>query len=182
MNGAFRVGKSIYFRSLSVSDIENRYYEWFNDHETTTGNSHGVFPETKEKTIQFFNSLSTNKNIIHFAVCDIKTDEHIGCCSLQKIDWISRSAEMARIIGNKKYRRKGIGTEIGRILADYGFNVLNLNKIWAGNISFNIGAIKSNEKLGFVKEGVLREAIFKNGDYHDIVISSLLKKEYQKDQ
>ena len=178
MNDSFRVGESVYFRSLSASDIENRYYEWFNDEVTSKNNSHSIFPETKEDATQFHKELKDNNSMVHFAIIDIETDMHIGCCSLQCIDWISRSAEMARIIGKKDFRGKGIGTEVGKMLLEYGFNTLNLNKIWVGNVATNEAAIGSKNKLGFTVDGVLREANFKNGTYHDVVISSILKREY----
>ena len=85
---------------------------------------------------------------------------------------------MARIIGEKEYRSKGIGTEVAKLLLEYGFNSLNLNRIWVGNISNNIAAIKSVDKLGFKVEGILRSSIYKNSKYHDVIIRGILKDEY----
>jgi [ribosomal protein S5]-alanine N-acetyltransferase len=177
MHNPFLIGKSIYLRSLTVADIDDGYFRWFNDKETSENNSHGKLPENRESAMRFFEGLASNK-IVHFAIVDKENDIHIGCCSLQNIDWISRSAEMARIIGEKEYRSKGIGTEVAKLLLEYGFNSLNLNRIWVGNISNNIAAIKSVDKLGFKTEGVLRSTIFKNNKYHDVVIRGILKDEY----
>lgn len=177
MDNPFLIGKSIYLRSLTVSDIDNKYFRWFNDKETSKSNSHGRFPENRESAMKFFEGLSSDK-IVHFAIVDKEKDIHIGCCSLQNIDWISRTAEMARIIGEKEYRGIGIGTEVARLLLEYGFNSLNLNRVWVGNLSDNVSAIKSVDKLGFKVEGVLRSCVFKNNKYHDVIIRGILKDEY----
>jgi len=180
MDNPFIIGKSVYLRSLTLDDVDNDYYEWFNDKDTSKGNAHGIIPETKDRAIAFYNDLQNNKNIVHFAIVDIKTNQHIGCCSLQSINWVYRSAEMARIIGEKKFRGKGIGTEVGKLLLEYAFNTLNLHKIWLGNIALNEAALKSKSNLNFKTDGVLRDAVFKNGRYYDVVISSILKHEYTK--
>lgn len=178
MNNPFLIGKRVYLRSLTIEDIDNKYYRWFNDQETTVHMVHGRLPETREASIEFYNNLRKRNDIIHFAIIDKTSDKHIGCCSLSQIDWISRSAELARIIGEKEFRGKGIGTEVGEILLNYGFINLNLNRIWLGNIITNKSAINSVDKLGFHADGILRSAVYKNGFYCDVKISSVLREEY----
>ena len=58
---------------------------------------------------------------------------------------------------------------------DYGFN-----RIVAKVMTDNIGSIKVLQKLGFVQEGVLRESLYKNGQYHDLICFSILKSEYHR--
>jgi len=172
-------GKRILLRRLSEDDIENGYYEWFNDPITTSNNSHGESKLTKEDAFEFLKKTSENESIEHFSVVSLDNNLHIGCCSLQKIDKKNKSCEMARIIGHKDYRGIGLGTEIGELLLKFGFNELNLNRIWVGNFVTNIAAINSIKKLGFTPEGVLREYAYKSNAYHDVMISSILKSEYK---
>ena len=57
---------------------------------------------------------------------------------------------------------------------------MNINKIKLHVYSFNPRAIKSYEKCGFIKEGVLRQEIFRKGKYHDEIIMGLLRDEFGK--
>jgi RimJ/RimL family protein N-acetyltransferase len=61
----------------------------------------------------------------------------------------------------------------------YGFNTLNLNRIFLHVFETNPRAIRAYEKAGFSHEGRKRQAEFKNGTYVDILMMSVLKDEYQ---
>lgn len=75
---------------------------------------------------------------------------------------------------------KGTGTELGKSALSYGFEILNLHKICGQALGFNTGSIKFHEKLGFLKEGVLRDQHFDGKAYHDIICFGLLQNEWQK--
>ena len=64
-----------------------------------------------------------------------------------------------------------------RTIMKYGFNDLNLNRIWC-EVYSNNAAIDIYEKVGFVREGTLRQNVFKDGEYLDSTILSILKHEY----
>ena len=53
------------------------------------------------------------------------------------------------------------------MITEYAFNTLDLNCIFAGLYNFNKASIRVLEKNGFVHEGVLQKAVFKNGAFHD---------------
>jgi RimJ/RimL family protein N-acetyltransferase len=57
---------------------------------------------------------------------------------------------------------------------------MNLNRVQAGCVVENIGSMKAFEKAGFRKEGLLREAYFCDGEYRDVLIMGILKKEWRK--
>lgn len=168
------VGEKIYLRALEIEDV-NGFYHWLNDQEVSRYTSHGVFPVTREDEEKWLSDVTKNKNTIVLAIIDKKTDIHIGNCAIQKINWIARHGEFAIIIGEKKFWGKGIGTEVAKLLIGHAFKSLNLNKVWLGVNAQNKGAVRSFEKAGFVREGVLRQEIYRNGRYYDVVRMSILK-------
>lgn len=180
MINPFLTGGKIYLTPLSEKDISEEYVNWLNDKEVCRDNSHATFPNTKSKTLAYIESLENSKDEIVFAIRWKKNDVHIGNIAIKKIDRINRSAELAIIIGDKNYWNKGVGSEAYELMIDYGFNTLNLNRISSGQTISNKGMIKVCEKMGMKKEGTLRQVLFKNGEYLDAVIYSILKKNYKK--
>ena len=65
-------------------------------------------------------------------------------------------------------------------MLNYAFNVLNVNKVCGEVISENVGALRVLEMCGSVKEGLLREHVFKNDRYYDVVIQSTIKSDWDK--
>lgn len=180
MKNPFLTGEKIYITPLSKDDISEKYIDWLNDKDVCKDNSHAIFPNTKSKTLAYINSLENSKDEVAFAIRWKKNDDHIGNIAIKKIDRINRSAELAIIIGDKKYWSKGVGSEAYKLLIEYGFNTLNLNRISSGQTAANKGMIKVCEKMGMKKEGTLRQVLYKNGEYLDAVIYSILKKDYKK--
>ena len=108
-------------------------------------------------------------------------EEHwklIGSLAFTNVDWRNRSSEFGIMIGDKAYWNQGYGTEAVRLLVKHGFNTLNLNRIFLHVFENNPRAIRAYEKVGFVHEGKLRQAEFKDGIYIDILVMSILKDEF----
>ena len=66
-----------------------------------------------------------------------------------------------------------------KLLLEYGFNTLNLNRIDLKVNDFNSRAIKCYQKIGFIEEGRMRQSCFRNGKYHDQIIMSVLRSEWK---
>ena len=170
-------GKKVFLRSIRKNDINN-LLKWCNDPEIIQY-MYLYLPTSEvaeEKWIDEIGSGKTGKDAIF--VIEIRVKKQlvaIGICGIKKINWKDRNAEIGIIIGEKKYWHKGYGTEALILLINYGFNQLNLHRLWAGIFGFNYGIIPMFEKIEFQKEGCLRSAIFKNGKYWDITILGLLK-------
>ena len=160
--------KNIYLRALTEKDIDGNYAAWLNDPEITAYNSHGRFPVPPAKLKEYVNCVSGSRDALVLAVADSNTHEHIGNISLQNINWIDRNAEIAFLLGEKKYWGKGVMQEAGSLLIQHGFQVLNLHRIHCGTSSENKGMQKLATKLGMAHEGTRKEAMFKNGAYLNI--------------
>ena len=180
MNNPFLIGRQIYLSPISKEDISAEYVSWLNDKDVCRDNSHATFPNNIEKTISYVDSVSRSNSEVVLAIRWKKNDEHIGNISLQRINWVNRSAELAIIIGNKKYWNKGVGTEAYKLMIDYAFERLNLNRISSGQTLRNTGMINVCIKCGMKEEGIARESMFKEGEYLDTVTYSILSKEYEK--
>jgi len=165
----FLRGDQVSLRILNEKDIDGNYAGWLNDPEITAYNSHGRFPMTIDKLKEFVKYAYGSNSSLVFAVIDNNNNEHIGNISLQSISWVDRNAEIAFLLGEKKYWGKGVMYEAGKLLIDHGFNSLNLHRIHCGTSSENVGMQRLAEKLGMIREGARKEAIYKNGQYYDIV-------------
>jgi RimJ/RimL family protein N-acetyltransferase len=76
-------------------------------------------------------------------------------------------------------RGKGYGTEAQKLLADYLFAHTNVNRVEAQTDAENLGEQRALDKAGFVREGVLRGAQYRNGEWHDIVSYGLTRAEHK---
>ena len=104
--------------------------------------------------------------------------DFIGIIRCDQMDGVNRSIRVgADVVPGK--RGKGYGTKIlGAILAFY-FQEANFHRVWLCVLDTNTVAKRLYEKVGFKEEGIMREAIFRNGVYHDYVVMSILENEYR---
>ncbi|MCL4252318.1 MAG: GNAT family N-acetyltransferase, partial [Anaerolineae bacterium] len=64
------------------------------------------------------------------------------------------------------------------VLLRFAFMDLNLHRLELNVFSYNARAIRSYEKIGFMREGVLRETLYRDGVYHDIHVMGILRREW----
>lgn len=73
---------------------------------------------------------------------------------------------------------KGYGTEAIKIVLNFVFEQLKLNRLQLEVYSHNLRGIRAYEKMGFIKEGVLRQSLFYQNTYSDEIIMAILKSDY----
>lgn len=143
------------------------------------------FREVRELNLlnqkRWYDAISGSANDFMFSVIKLEDNELIGACGLLYTNWVIRSADFSFYIGkNEEYLDKdGFGGEAVRLLIEYGFNSLNLHKIWMELYEFD--KLKLNffiDHIGFKKDGMLRDNCFSNGKYYNSYIISLLQEEY----
>lgn len=173
----FLSGEKVILRGFEKEDIKY-LYNWINNSEVTHYMFMGERPAIMERLTENWEKEVKSSSDIVFAIIERKHDRVIGSAGLYSINCISRHAEFRIIIGEKDFWSKGIGSEVAIIVIEYAFNKLNLNKIWLGVNADNAGAVKSYEKAGFVREGILRQEIYRNGRYYDAVRMSVLREEF----
>ena len=171
------IGERIYLSPMSIEDAE-KYVEWLSDFKVTDGlgRSSNLMKIEDEKTWIMNESKNSDLN---FAIVNLEKDELIGNCSLMDISYKNRIGTVGIFIGDENNRSNGYGTEVLKLLLDYGFNYLNLNNIMLTVKSFNERAIKCYEKVGFKEFGRRRESYFLNGKYYDDVHMDILANEFK---
>lgn len=178
MENPFLIGEKVYFRPLDIADLE-KLVKWINDPEITVFLTMGRFPANSIREREWLENLYKSTDDIVMGIVIKDGDIFIGNCGLHQIDWVSRSAVFGIMIGEKEYQNKGYGTEAVLLMLKYAFEILNLNRIELTVYNFNKRAIRCYEKAGFTLEGRLRQKIFKNGSYQDVLIMSILKEEWE---
>ncbi len=171
---SFIEGEQISLRPLTIDDVKEGYVNWFNDPDVCKFNRHHAFPYTETLARQYVEGLQTGNQNLVLAIIDKESGTHIGNVSLQTIDWMSRNAEFAIILGEREFWGKGIGAEASKLAIEHGFNTLNLHRIYCFTPTANVPMRKIAEQLGFVEEGVQKEALYKDGIFHDVVAYGLL--------
>ena len=121
----------------------------------------------------FDNYLNNRSKAVRCVIVDDK-DMVIGLVSLTDIDNINRSATFHIMIGDSSHQNKGAGQFAIKEMLNHAFNNLNLHRIQLEVLSSNDRAIHVYEKLGFVKEGTLRQVYFKNGKYVDALVMGII--------
>jgi len=175
----FISGDNIYLRGLETTDADGGYVNWFDDATVCQYNGHHMFPKSRDNLIDFIKySQNTNDSLI-LAIVEKKTGIHVGNISIQSIDYVARNGEFAIIIGEKTVWGKGYSKEAGKLIVDHAFKNLNLERIYCGTSEKNVPMQKLAVGMGFKEEGRRRNAIFKNGEYLDIIEYGILKEEWQ---
>ena len=150
------------------------YYGWRNNPEVAIYDQSSFlrpmsFEEVEQWSLKMVEGLT-------FMIYE--ADVAIGICAFMHQDDRNRHAELSIVIGNQDYWSKGYGTSIMTTLLQWGFEELNLNRLYLHVFDFNIRAIGLYEKMGFIKEGTKREMLYRNGRYCDVFYYGLLRKEY----
>ncbi len=102
----------------------------------------------------------------------------IGNISLFDLNWIHRSAEVGILIGDKRFWNRGFGREAMQLMVKHAFSTLNLNRVYLRVDVENVRGIRAYERAGFVKEGILRQAVYRNGIYSDMMVMSVIRSEW----
>ena len=106
-------------------------------------------------------------------------DQMVGMISLHGVNYLANKASIGYWL-DKDYEGKGIITSSVRVLMEYGFDELGLNRIEIGAGVTNERSRAIPEKLGFTLEGILRENMLLHGKYIDMALYAMLKSEYKK--
>lgn len=171
-------GKKVRIRALEKKDLDTVML-WVNDPEITKNLSalflYPTSQEQEEKWLDNIRNFESTDKVFAFETLD---GIYLGNLGLHRINWKDRNAELGIAIAKKENWGKGYGTDAVLTLLDFAFNRMNLHRIYLRVWDFNQRAIKSYEKCGFKKEGILRQGHFDDGKYHDVITMGILKEEF----
>jgi RimJ/RimL family protein N-acetyltransferase len=132
---------------------------------------------TPERLRSWYASRADQPDRLDLAVTDPVTGELLGEAVLHEWDPAARSCAFRTLIGPRG-RGRGVGTEATRLIVGYGFEQLGLHRIQLEVHGHNHRARRVYEKVGFVVEGVRREARSRDGEWVDEVLMAILDHEW----
>lgn len=177
-NTDFLYDDTVALRALERADVP-RLLGWINDQAVLHYlKIRGMFTEEQEEDWLEKTRESTTDMILGI---ERKEDRRlVGTTGLHGISSVDRHAEYGIMLGDRTCWGQGLGTAAGRLIIDYGFNRLNLHRIFLEVLEFNPRGTKSYENLGFVHEGRMRQHEWKDGSFHDMLFMGLLRDEFNE--
>jgi RimJ/RimL family protein N-acetyltransferase len=173
-------GDGIRLRAIEESDLP-RFVEWLNDPEVYK-HLRLMYPLSMDMEQAWFAHLKDRDPACRPLGIEIQRPEgwvFIGNVGFNTVDWVNRSAELGIFIGEKQYWSQGYGKKAVSLLLRFGFNSLNLHRIMLRVHANNPRAIRSYQAVGFIHEGTLRDELFQDGQYYDVLLMSILRSEWQ---
>ncbi|WP_037678613.1 GNAT family N-acetyltransferase [Streptomyces griseus] len=132
---------------------------------------------TPERLRDWYGSRAGRPDRLDLAVTDRATGELVGEVVLNEWDPDARSCTFRTLLGPRG-RGRGLGTEATRLIVGHGFENVGLHRIQLALYGDNSRARRVYEKVGFVVEGVRREAAYREGEWVDEVLMALLDREW----
>lgn len=169
-------GERLYLRSIERDDLQ-RCHDWMND-EGLRGTLEQRYPMSLAREADWVERVTRGQDPseLSLAICLMQGDRHIGNCGLVRIDRDNATATLGIFIGETDCRGQGFGEEAVRTLCRYAFDEMRLHKIRL-DVYANNPAVKTYERVGFRKEGLLREEAFRKGRHIDVIRMGLLSNE-----
>lgn len=115
---------------------------------------------------------SGRADCLFFIIADRETNAALGYLQIGSMDLVDQRAELG-ICLMREAQGRGIGYESIRLAISYLQNTWGLRKLSLKVRDDNVAAIRSYQRVGFVKCGLLREHVFIDGSWHDIVLMDL---------
>lgn len=161
-------------RKFEKKDILNKV-KWINDPENNTF-LHYDLPLEIEKTEAW---LEKNKERTDRYDAVIEADGvPVGLIGLLSIDNKNKKAEYYVTLGERDYLGKGIAARAYLLLLEYAFTELALNRVYLYTETENVSAVRSYERIGFKREGVIKEDLFTRGRYVDRYVYGITKRDF----
>lgn len=172
--------KTVFFRTFEEEDID-AIYQWKNDDELnklTVGLNRKVCRDDVAKWVR--SKMPHNPYEVFWAICaNDETKKIIGYAQLTDIHFINSSANLSGImIGDRSYQDGLAWLETHLFIMEYAFERLGLNRLYGSSIVGHKDSNGIGMFLFWKQEGILRQAVFKNGTFYDLLLGSILKDEY----
>ncbi|MBX3181903.1 MAG: GNAT family N-acetyltransferase [Polyangiaceae bacterium] len=171
------VGNKVRFRALEDDD-QPLLVAWLNDPEISRLVGGFSFPASVSAQREWFARAKSDSKNQRWMVESLE-GEPLGLTGLWQIDWQNRHALTALKLGAPSARGKGYGTDAIMTLMAYAFFQVGLNRLWGEILPYNLGSYKAYvERCGWRVEGVSRQHIYREGQFHDQLRVAVLKEDF----
>ncbi|MFZ5981908.1 MAG: GNAT family N-acetyltransferase [Candidatus Zixiibacteriota bacterium] len=167
------------FLTPANNDDFDDHYRWNHDREMVYLDDMYFRPQNFSDAREAFEKRIRSKDVIALSVILKETGEHIGVTEIYAIDEYERKYIWGVVL-DRKFWRQGLGTEVAGLIIRYVFEDLGYRRLKSYTHSGNPVSMKFQEKLGFVKEAVLRQEYFFGGEYVDGVNYGMLRDDYEE--
>ena len=127
----------------------------------------------------WFQKLQESASSFRYVCREIDSEDLIGVFRVDNLDTFNRSVMLGLDVA-QKFRRNGYATEIYKFFIEYLFDKKNFHRLYLSTLSTNIAAQGLYKNLGFMSEGIQREAIFRNNEYVDLINFGLINTNSNK--
>lgn len=180
MNGPRLEGRGVVLAPLRSED-SGALFSWINTRDLVQLSA--AFRDVpREEHDRWFADVVERADTTIFGIRLRSSDVLVGSCQLTGINAVHRNAELRIRIAESAARGRGHGTEATRLLVDYGFDVLRLHRIWLHVFEANERALRLYERVGFQREGVLRESALIEGSWRHVIVMGLLSADVRREE
>ncbi|MCH7905602.1 MAG: GNAT family N-acetyltransferase [Armatimonadetes bacterium] len=166
-------------------DFERHFencYRWINDEEVNRWLCAGDFPMTRLGEREWFEKAQQpSDSTVHFAI-ETLDGKHVGQSGIHQINFRHGTALTGSFIGDPDERGKGYGTDAAKVRAWYAFHILGLRMLYSEYFAGNDLSRRMQEKTGYREYGVRPKAIWKQGEYRDLVLTYFSREDWKASQ
>jgi RimJ/RimL family protein N-acetyltransferase len=138
-----------------------------------------VYPGSLEEHEAWFADMEKGERSYPFSIRTLVEDRLVGVLVIKDIYWQARHCSFFIGLGNPEMRGRGYGSDAIRVMLKYVFLEMNLNRVGLEVLSYNEGAMRSYQRVGFKLEGTLRAFAYRDGVYYDMHIMGILRSEWE---
>lgn len=171
-------GSNIYLRPVALKDAAI-IRKWHNDPELMKLARVGEKRTTLRQEREDIKTARRSSNQAYHLILTKSDNIPIGFVRFNFIDKSSGNVWLRMMIGEKQSQAKGHAREALSCYLKWMFGTLGIHRVTLECYSTNLRAIKFFKKIGFQKEGILREAVRIDGKYHDIIAFGMLRKDFK---
>lgn len=172
-------GMHIRFTALTPDDLP-ALAGWYEDAGfLRLYDSRPAYSKTEAELGKWLAGVVEDKNTFAFAVRALDGDDLLGYLEVDGVDWQHGVCGMGLAFGKQANRGKGYGYEATKLALRYAFDELNLHRVQVTLFSYNHRSLALVDKVGFRREGVLRERLRRDGDRHDMLLYGMLRHEWE---
>ncbi|MBN1269156.1 MAG: GNAT family N-acetyltransferase [Kiritimatiellae bacterium] len=168
-------GERILIRAIERGDL-SLLQRWFNDEQAVAQLGDLHMPSSLLQQERWYERIQADTENARWMVQD-ENGGAIGYTGLWHLNWRCRRAEHGLLLGEAESRGRGYGREIVRTCVRYAFDVLGLHRVESRILEENTASIRLYEQCGFVREGLLRDDDFRDGQFVNRVVLGLLAGE-----
>ncbi len=169
----FISGEKIVLRAVEEKD-NAMLLSMINDPDTEIMLGGSSWPVSETEQSKWFEYQGRNQAVLRCIVALQDDGKAIGTIVLSDIDMKNATGQIHIKLSKDGGRGKGYGTDAVKTMIQYAFEELRLNCIYANILSYNEPSIRLFEHCGFKRDGVLRQRVFKKGNFVDMLSYSIV--------